>query len=122
MKEELYKGHNEVTEIGDLPSSAYEAIFNMYKDQGEFFAYNILKTVQFPRDMDEDLFYYALITGNHTWAKLSFDHYGTIQLWWLICLTNKIMNPVLLPEPGTTIKVLKAQYVSEVMDQIKAQL
>jgi len=122
MKEELHKNHNSVKELGDLPTSSYEAVFNMYKDEGEFYAYNILKTVIFPRDLNDELFYYTVITGNHTWAKLSFDHYGTIQLWWLICLTNKIMNPVKLPEPGTAIKILKSQFVAEVMDQIQDQL
>ena len=122
MKEELYKTHNEVSQLGDLPSSAYESIFNMYKDQGEFYAYNIIKTVQFPKDLDDELFYYAIVTGSYTWTRLSFEHYGTIQLWWLICLTNKIMNPVKSPEPGLTIKILKAKYVSEVIDQIQAQL
>ena len=64
-------------------------------------------------------FYYYRVEGNSTWTRICFDHYGTIQLWWLICLVNKIMNPVTSPEPGTVIRILKPQYVSEVVDQIK---
>lgn len=119
MKIELNKSHNKVDELGDLPSSSYETIFNMYKDQGEFYAYNILKTVRFPNDIEDEFFYFHQTAGRDPWTKLSFDHYGTIRLWWLVCLVNKIMNPVLLPEPGTVIKILKPIYVSEVIDQIK---
>ena len=119
MKIELNKVHNNVTELGNLPSSAYENIFNMYKDEGEFYTYNILKTVKFPREMDSEFFSYHQVAGKNTWCRLSFEYYGTIHLWWLICLTNKIMNPVVFPEPGTVLKILHPIYVSEVIDQIK---
>ena len=119
MKIELFKTHNNISQLGNLDSSSYENVFNMYKDEGEFFAYNILKTVHFPEDMDTDFFYYYRTTGSDPWTKLSFDHYGTIKLWWLICLANKIMNPVILPDAGTVIRVLKPIYISEVIDQIK---
>jgi hypothetical protein len=118
MKIELDKNHNEVPELGDLDISSYENIFNMYKDEGEFFAYNILRSVHFPNDMDNEFFYFYRVENNKVWTRISFDHYGTIQLWWLICLVNKIMNPVTLPDPGTVIRVLKPQYVSQVLEQI----
>jgi len=118
MKIELNKHHNEVPELGDLDIGSYENIFNMYKDEGEFFAYNILRSVHFPADMDNEFFYFYRVENNKVWTRISFDHYGTIQLWWLICLVNKIMNPVTLPDPGTVIRVLKPQYVSQVLEQI----
>jgi len=122
MKEELLKTHNEVSEIGSLHSSAYERIFNVYKDQGEFYAYNIIKTVQFPADMDDEYFTYIKTIGRDPCTKLSFDFYGDIRLWWLICLVNKIMNPVVLPDPGTTLKILKPEFINTVLDQIEAQV
>ena len=115
MKIALYKNHNNVEELGNLQPSSYEAIFNMYKDEGEFFAYNILRTVKFPEDLDNEFFYYYQVIGNDTWCRLSFNQYGTIQLWWLICLINKIMNPVKFPKPGTVLKILRPIYVSEVI-------
>ena len=53
------------------------------------------------------------------WTALSFQEYGSIRLWWLICVTNGILNPVLLPEPGTIIKVIKPEYVRDIIEQIK---
>jgi len=119
MKTELLKSHNSVNELGNLQPSAYENIFNMYKDEDQFFAYNILKTVQFPHNMGEDYFYYHRTTGSDPWTKLSFDHYGTIKLWWLVCLVNKIMNPVIKPAAGTVLRILKPLYIADVINQLK---
>ena len=122
MKIELRKNHNNVDRLGNLQPSSYESIFNMYQDEGEFFAYNILRTIRFPADLDNEFFFYYQVVGKDTWCRLSFNQYGTIQLWWLICLTNKIMNPVKFPDAGVVLKILKPQYVSEVIDQIKLNI
>ena len=122
MKTELNKIQNEVAELRKLFDNSYEGIFRMYKDQGEFYAYNILRTIQFPDDLHNDVYYYLTISGRTTWTDLSFDIYGDIKLWWLICSVNKIMNPVKLPESGSIIKILKPEYVSDIIDAIKNQV
>ena len=48
--------------------------------------------------------------------------YGTIRLWWLLCLVNKIINPVKLPTPGLVIKAIKPNYIQTVIDQITSQI
>lgn len=118
MKQELYLKSYQVDTIADMPETSYENIFNMFTDDN-FLAYNILRTVNIPQDIDTDLFYYTQITGQQPWTRISLDHYGTIRLWWLICITNKIMNPVVLPAPGTLIKVIKQEYISDILEQIK---
>jgi len=121
MKTELNKTINRTDELENVSDSAYERIFNVYKDD-DYYAFNILKTVNVPKDLDGELFYYSYIQGKTTWTRLAFDHYGSIRLWWLICVTNKILNPVLLPEPGMVIKIIKAEHVSNILDQISNQL
>ena len=122
MKTDLNKVQNGVDEIYNLDEYAYESIFKMYKDQGEFFAYNILKTVKIPKDLDSDAFFYIRVNGKMSWTKISFDQYGTIQLWWLICLANGIMNPVQLPKPGVILKIIKPLYVREILNSIRSQV
>ena len=121
MKEELLKTHNEVSEIGNLHSTAYERIFNMYKD-GDFYAYNILRTVKIPENLDPSTFTYVKIAGKMSWTALSFAEYRTIRLWWLICVANGILNPVLLPEPGTVVKIITPASVRTVINTIKSQV
>ena len=121
MKTELYKSRNNISGLDTISEHTYERIFKMYKD-GDHYAYNILRTVNIPQNLHEDTFYYTRIDGMVTWPQLSFDHYGTIRLWWLICLTNKIMNPVYLPDPGTIIKVIRPSYIESILEQIELQL
>ena len=118
MKEELNRVQNEIGDVYTLHDFSYERIFNVYKD-GNHYGYNILKTVRIPEDLDPSTFAYVKIVGSMAWTALSFQEYGSIRLWWLICVTNGILNPVLLPEPGTIIKVIKPEYVRDIIEQIK---
>ena len=120
MKTELYKTSADIEELVSLSSHAYEQIFTVFKDD-EFYAYNLLKTVNIPSNLHEDVFYYATVVGTQTWTQLSYTFYGTIRLWWFICLVNKIMNPVILPESGTVLRIIKPEYVNDILDQISAQ-
>lgn len=127
MKFELNITQNNVTGLPDLNDFSYENIFNVYieRDQSNdtrHFAYNILKAVKMPPDIDPSAFTYVRITGKVAWTQLSFLEYRTIRLWWLICVTNGILNPVKLPEPGTVIKVIKPEHVKTIVSMIKNQL
>jgi hypothetical protein len=122
MKTELHKVQNSIAELNGLSEYAYERIFRVYKDQDRFFAYNILKTVRIPYNLDKDSFYYYRITDNTTWAGLSYKHYGSIGLWWLICLASGISNPVQLPESGMIIRIIKPSYARTVIDIISKNI
>lgn len=120
MKTELSKTQNEIPALGNLNDFAYENIFSVYKED-DHFGYNILKTVKLPDELDPDTFTYVRIVGKTSWTALSFAEYRTIRLWWLICITNGILNPVILPEPGTVIKIIGPTFVRGVIDQMKNQ-
>ncbi len=121
MKEELYKNQNSITELNNLVDFALENIFNVYKD-GDYYAYNLLKTVRIPADLDPEAFTYVRIDGKLSWTQISQLEYGTIRLWWLICITNGILNPVKLPKPGLVIKVLKPKLIQGVLQSIKSEI
>ena len=119
MKEDTYKNIVEIDELPAIDSKAYEQIFNMYKVDDVYYAHNILKTLEIPDDIDDAYFYYVRVAGKQTWVRISSEVYGTQNLWWLILLTNKIMNPVLLPEPGTLLRILKPDVVTTVLNKIQ---
>tara|TARA_Y100000310_G_scaffold55864_1_gene51211 strand:- start:308 stop:706 length:399 start_codon:yes stop_codon:yes gene_type:complete len=129
MKLELGLSQNNIGSLPDLNDFSYENIFNMYIDASasdienpSHFAFNILKTIKMPPDIDPTAFTYVQITGKTAWTQLSFLEYGTIRLWWLICVTNGILNPVKLPEPGTIVKIIKPHHVKSIISAIKSQL
>jgi len=101
-----------------LKSYRYENIFKLYKTQNDQYYYNLLQSVVLPDKIDEDYIYYQLVTKKMPWTSVSFNAYKTIELWWLICLANKINNPVMLPEENKLIKLIKPQYVPTVINEI----
>ena len=121
MKIELNKSQNSIIELEQLNEYAYERIFKVYKDDNHY-AYNILRTIHIPEKLDDAVFYYTRVNGRVSWTNLSFDFYGSIKLWWLICIVNGILNPVILPKPGTVIKVIKPEYIKDFLHQINQQI
>ena len=106
-----------ILDLPELSNFRYENIFKLYKtSEGQYF-YNILSTISFPENLDNNLFYSLSINEKTPWPIISYNVYGTIELWWLLAIINKIKNPLQLPSAGT-IKVLKAQYVRPVLAQL----
>ena len=130
MKLETGTTQNGLASLEDLNDFSYENIFSVYLESTNtgsesnptHFAYNILKAVKMPPDIDPDSFVYVEVVGKIAWTQLSFLEYGTIRLWWLICITNGILNPVKLPEPGSVIKVIKPTHVKTIISMIKSRL
>ena len=113
------------SDFKDLPSLSvyrYENFFNIYKDEDQTKFYNLLKSVNiFPAEDSfvEDVYY---TEPNDTWISISYKYYNTVYLWWLVCEYNRITNPLILPELGTELKLLKAEYVWPIMTELNRQL
>jgi hypothetical protein len=118
-KEELFQTNNEIDDLFRLSDFNYENIFNMYKTDDGFYAYNILKTVIIPADMAPQMYDLVLVNRKMSWAYLSYLEYGTMKLWWLICLANGIKNPTLFPEQGIRLKIIKTDVIPLILKQIR---
>ena len=81
-----------------------------------------LLSLRIPADLDPSTFTYVRIDGKITWTPISQLEYGTIRLWWLICVANGILNPVLLPKPGLIIKVIKPEFIQGILQTIKSNI
>jgi len=119
---DLGKYQNNIKELPDLNNLRYENIFKMYKNKDSQYFYNLTKTISIPEDIDPGQIIYYRIRRKMPWTMVSFNIYNTIELWWLICLLNKIKNPVEAPETGIIIKALNPDIVSQVITEIKKQL
>ena len=114
---------NNIPDLPKLSIYRYENFFNIYndKDSGVRF-YNLLRNINiFPATdtyVEEDY----IIEYGDTWGYISYKQYDTMDLWWLICAYNQIENPILMPEEGTKIKILKSQYVYPILSEINAQI
>lgn len=112
---------SEIPELTNLDEHSFENIFTMHKDD-DFYFYNLLRTVNFPVDIDSNMYINYRVQGNQPLTTLSYRLYKTTKLWWLILIVNRIDNPLKFVEPGTQLKILKPEVVTEVIKAIKTQL
>ena len=115
---ELNARRNEVPELGRVDSQFYETLFTVYKVD-KHFVYNILRKVSLPEGTLDNRFFEVISVQTSTpWTSVSYQAYRTIKLWWLICLVNRITNPVYNAQPGLPIRILKSEYVSDILTAI----
>jgi hypothetical protein len=111
---------NEIKDITyTLSPQQYENIFNVYMDDEIGYFYNLLRTVNFPTDLSADVYNTYIIEPLDTWPLISWKLYNSIFLWWSICSLNNIQNPLSMPAAGTEIKVLKTEYLQNILNSIK---
>ena len=112
---------NQIEDLPKINSENYENIFNVYKDENGMYFYNLLQSITFPTDLPLNLFESYNIKYGDTWPFISYKTIDNTNLWWIILVVNNIMNPVILPKAGTTIKIPKPSVVKEILLQIRTQ-
>lgn len=113
---------NEITDISyTLSPQQYENIFNVYNDTDLGYFYNLLRTINFPSDLSPDVYNIYIIEPLDTWPTISWKLYNSVFLWWSICALNNIQNPLEMPTPGTEIKVLKGEYLGNILNNIRME-
>lgn len=109
-----------------LSENSYENIFRLYTTEesstNKQIYYNILNSVYIPTPLAPGSYYTITLNRALPWTVISYDEYKTINLWWLIVLANNIINPVLYPAPGTTLNIIKPQYIPGIINSINTQL
>lgn len=102
----------------DISKENLENFFNIYENIDGLYFFNMLKTVYIPEDLDPDVYIIYTIKPQDTWYLISYINYSTIKLWWLVCCTNNIINPLTLPVEGVNIKIIKPEYVSNIISKL----
>jgi hypothetical protein len=113
---------SQIPNLPQLSEYKYENIFKVYLNTEGYYFYNILKKISVPDNIDIDLYESVRLNRKLPYTAISYIQYNTIDLWWLICLVNNIMNPLELLESGTLLKIIKPAYIPRIIDSIKSQL
>lgn len=108
---------NNIVGLEKLDDYRYENIFNVYVENTHYF-YNIMNTLTFENLDNEEYYYFYKVDRYIPWTLISYENYKTIHLWWLICICNNIDNSTKFPEVGTILKVIKPDYIPDVLDHI----
>ena len=111
---------NQVDELNNLNSNLYENIFNVNLIEGkgkDIYYYNILNKVIFPDDISDEYITEVVLNADKPWTTLSYETYGTIQLWWVIVLLNS-PEYIFKAQAGTSYKIIRPEYIGAILQQI----
>lgn len=106
------------TKSNQITSENYENIFNIYTDENNFYYYNLLKKVDFPTELDPDVFDYYQTLPDETYPNIAYKVYKNVKLWWIVCAANQIDNPTKQPEAGTILKIIRIDTVKSVLARL----
>ncbi len=109
-----------VKELTDLSRNLYENIFNVQlvnNDNKSFYTHNLLNKVIFPDSLNTAFVEEVTVMGDKPWTTLSFELYGTIELWWTIVLLNK-PEEIFMAKAGTVYKYIKPGVMANVLKQL----
>ena len=111
--------HNDVPNIeSTIPLQDLENLFNVYQDTNDFYFYNLSRTVYFPTNMDTSFYDGYLTQPKDTYPLIAWKFYKNVKLWWLICASNNIFNPVKQPDPGTPLKIIKPMMLNSILTEM----
>ena len=112
------KVQNEITDLATLSRNLYENIFNvnLIEDNNVYF-YNLLNKVIFPDDISGAFTDEITLMSDKPWTMLSFQLYGTINLWWTVYLLNK-PDYIFKAQANNTYKFIKSKYITSVLNRI----
>jgi hypothetical protein len=111
---------NEVEELNSLSNDMYENIFkvNLIDTKGtDVYFYNLLNKVVFPDDISDEYVDTIILQGDKPWTTLSYQLYGTINLWWTVYLLNK-PDYIFKALAATEYKYIKPGAMKAVLQQI----
>lgn len=117
-----YTKQNDINVLPTLSLDRYENIFNVYetsKDDKKYYFYNLSKKIDIDLDnISPDVFKYITMGCRLPWTAISYQEYGTQHLWWLILAANKISNPIILPKTGDTFRLIRSEYIDQILGEL----
>lgn len=106
-------------ELTKLAAQNLENLFYVFEqDNGQYY-YNIIKTVNFPTDLDPTTYTTYITKPKDTWPLIAFNFYKDVKLWWVVCSTNGILDATKQPVPGTELKIIYANTVRDILNVIR---
>lgn len=97
-------------------------LFNIVEQDKEKFL-NIFKsyTLKSSIENNDSYFYTYTIDTEDWWDSISTKFYETPFLYWVICMVNNITNPYEEIDEGQIIKVLKEEYLYQILKEVKTE-
>lgn len=97
--------------------NSYTSIFRQYttSENIPFMMFN--RRVVFPDDRSLPIYSKKLITSDTPWTILSYQIYGKIEYWWILCALND--DNMYYAREGSLITFVKPEYISTIENSLK---
>jgi len=120
----MRKRKRDISELNTVPLSkdSLSNYFTVVNDDNEY-RYLMTRTlyVNGSTVANSDLYTNYNVQNNDHWTLISYKFYGSIDLWWLICKFNEIVNPYEIPVPGTMIKIPTEEFTQYVISKLQTE-
>ena len=99
----------------EITPENFENILSVHEDQNGYYYFNLLNTIHFPTNLDSSMYDIYIAKPEETYTIISYNFYGSTKLWWLVCGMNQILDPTYPPYAGRPLKILKRQYIPQIL-------
>lgn len=105
--------------VSKLKAASLANIFNIYYDKDLKYTYNLLNKIYIPEELSRNLYTAIFPLPNEYLPQLSYRVYKTIDLAWLIAITNDIDNMLEPLAPAVPIRILRSEVVKNILTTIQ---
>lgn len=105
-----------------LNNISHLKLFNILEDVDKTKLLNIWRSFTFNEDVIDNTPYYETyeVENEDWWDNIAYKFYDTPNLWWVIAMMNNIVNPFEELEIGSNIKILREQYLYQLLKEIRS--
>lgn len=93
----------------------------MYDVANNEYFLNIFRAYIVNTDIQSNILFYSTheVSDSDWLDTIANTYYGTSYLWWLVALMNNFNNPFEDLEPGSNLKILKNEYVYQLLKEMQ---
>lgn len=96
-------------------------LFDILENEDQTRFINLFKFYIINEEIKEKAFYFKLYEAEEIdrWDLISYKAYGSSRFYWILCIFNDILNPFEQLESGQFIKIIKPDYLYQILKEIK---
>lgn len=105
-----------------LSNTSQIKMFNILRDlQDDELFINIFRSYVLNESVFDNERYYELheVTSTDWFDSIAHEYYQNHNLWWLVAMTNNIVNPFEGLNEGDFIRVLKPEHIYKILKEIQ---
>lgn len=105
-----------------LTNTSQLKLFNILKDlkDNEKFINIFRSYIVNESNFDDERYYDVHEVDSSDWLdSISYQYYETANLWWVVAMTNNIVNPFEDISEGDHLRILKSNYLYKILKEIE---